>query len=1694
MQRRRRRGLSTARGAGQGPEPGPPLASDSEDDELRWRRLGPLGVSPDAWVPQADPKSQHPPLPRSDPEEPDVCPDVRGPRKRRHTPAAGHHPAVAAPCPDPDVGGPKKRRFGPRPTPDPDVGKKTAIPSVQPQNRSLKPRKVADPDVKHLEGSHPALNVESDTDVKVPPETALFHSNCHRAALEVSSNPDVEKRGPNPDVGGAKNGCRVLVVDSDTDVEEVEVLPDVGRPKIRRTAPNMPRNPGVEMRTLNPDVGGPKNGCWALVDSDTDVEMENSNSAVEGPKNGHQMVMVDSDTDVEEDRAGPDVGSPQTHQTTQNVPKIQNLEMKSHNVDVEGSQKGHQMVMVDSDTDVEEDRAGPDVGSPQTHQTTQNVPENQNLEMKTHNVDVEGSQKGHQTLMVDSDTDVEEDRAGPDVGCPQTHQTTQNVPKIQNLEMKTHNVDVEGSQKGHQMLMVDSDTDVEEDRAGPDVGSPQTHQTTQNVPENQNLEMKTHNVDVEGSQKGHQMLMVDSDTDVEEDRAGPDVGCLQTHQTTQNVPENQNLEMKSHNVDVEGSQKGHQMLMVDSDTDVEEDRAGPDVGCPQTHQTTQNVPKTQNLEMKTHNVDVEGSQKGHQMLMVDSDTDVEEDRAVPDVGCLQTHQTTQNVPKTQNLEMKTQNVDVEGSQKGHQMLMVDSDTDVEEDRAGPDVGCPQTHQTTQNVPENQNLEMKTHNVDVEGSQKGHQMLMVDSDTDVEEDRAGPDVGCPQTHQMTQNVPENQNLEMKTHNVDVEGSQKGHQMVMVDSDTDVEEDTSNPDVGCPESHRTAPREPDVKTETTNGDVEGRQTLLVESDTDGEEETSNRDVGAPKTYRATQNVPRNPHVETEGPNPRAEGPQNEHWTLVVDSDTDVEENGVNPNVRCPKIHRITRKDPDVEMKNPDPDVEEPQNEHWNLEGDSDTDVEEDNLSQRVLCPKSHETPQNTQKDPTVVMETPSPDVRGLSRASNGDSDTDVEDLNALPNVGAPKTRGTTHEVMDTVAKMAAAPDVDPEGPTRTNDNPDVKVTFPKPDVGAPEAQGPVLNAENDRDVEDNGVIPDVGTVQGASGDPDVATPPPNPDVSSPASPGDGSDTDMEEVAPTPDVRSLPSRFRTRNRPHPDVGGLTTSGDIDAEETNPNRGESSPKRPSLSPKSHGDTGVEGVVPQRRDSAPNPDVKAPNPDVGAQRGKTSVRGKDPAVPPDVSAPESPRLAPNLGVAGDAGGGPGGDGGTASGGDVGAAVTESDSDGEWGGPGHLGPLPGRLGPFSRFFLPPPHPTEDPNLFLEPTQSFLPPVADSRWPGRLRVSPPPAPGHLGVPPPAPGHLSVPHPGHLGPQRSSPTGATRGWDPEEPTQLFFLPEEEEEEEEEQPPPEPPQHAWVPPTEPVTVTPAREGTETRAGAGGEEEEEEPPEVMGPQLRPRGGPGSTPPKGCPQHVPMVSPHPQVLFTGVVASPDMEVALKTLGGSMATSVFDCTHLVTDRVRRTVKFLCAVARGVPIVTPEWLHEVPWGCHHVCPPCPQSVRGGRVLVPGPFLVRDSQQERHFGFSLAQALRRARRHPLLQGYEVHVTPSVRPEPEHMRDIITCSGGTFLPTMPHTYGPRRLVISCQADSGCWAPALGARLPLASPELLLTGLLRQRLQLQPFLLPPPAPPRFPFAPPFPRDPPPKSFGTSRAPSRLSPPARFG
>lgn len=64
-----------------------------------------------------------------------------------------------------------------------------------------------------------------------------------------------------------------------------------------------------------------------------------------------------------------------------------------------------------------------------------------------------------------------------------------------------------------------------------------------------------------------------------------------------------------------------------------------------------------------------------------------------------------------------------------------------------------------------------------------------------------------------------------------------------------------------------------------------------------------------------------------------------------------------------------------------------------------------------------------------------------------------------------------------------------------------------------------------------------------------------------------------------------------------------------------------------------------------------------------------------------------------------------------------------------------------------------------------------------------------------------------------------------------------------------------------------------------------------------------------------PQVLFTGVVDARG-EQAVLTLGGSLASSVAEASYLVTDRICRTVKFLCALGRGIPILSLDWLYQV----------------------------------------------------------------------------------------------------------------------------------------------------------------------------------
>lgn len=89
------------------------------------------------------------------------------------------------------------------------------------------------------------------------------------------------------------------------------------------------------------------------------------------------------------------------------------------------------------------------------------------------------------------------------------------------------------------------------------------------------------------------------------------------------------------------------------------------------------------------------------------------------------------------------------------------------------------------------------------------------------------------------------------------------------------------------------------------------------------------------------------------------------------------------------------------------------------------------------------------------------------------------------------------------------------------------------------------------------------------------------------------------------------------------------------------------------------------------------------------------------------------------------------------------------------------------------------------------------------------------------------------------------------------------------------------------------------------------------------------------------------------------------------CSILVTDKVRRTYKFLCCLAQGIPIVSVDWLND--------------SGKAHRFLNWENYVLQDPTAETKFKFKLKKSLEKAANHKLLEGYTVLITPRITQPP-------------------------------------------------------------------------------------------------------------
>uniref|UniRef100_A0A131Z066 PAX-interacting protein 1 n=1 Tax=Rhipicephalus appendiculatus TaxID=34631 RepID=A0A131Z066_RHIAP len=199
-----------------------------------------------------------------------------------------------------------------------------------------------------------------------------------------------------------------------------------------------------------------------------------------------------------------------------------------------------------------------------------------------------------------------------------------------------------------------------------------------------------------------------------------------------------------------------------------------------------------------------------------------------------------------------------------------------------------------------------------------------------------------------------------------------------------------------------------------------------------------------------------------------------------------------------------------------------------------------------------------------------------------------------------------------------------------------------------------------------------------------------------------------------------------------------------------------------------------------------------------------------------------------------------------------------------------------------------------------------------------------------------------------------------------------------------------------------------------------------------------------------PQVLLTGLKDVEDLKKAVLQLGGALAKSPKECTHLVTNRIQRTVKLLSAFGTAKFVVTPRWIKD--------------SIANNGFVEERPYQVDDPDAEKTFGFSLDQVLQRTDRTPLFKGMIFFITPGVYPSPPILKEIVECSGGmVYLKKRPSLKqvtsvtqgGTKFIVISCDNDLHLCRDYMSKNINIYSAEFILTGVLRQCIESDAFLL---------------------------------------
>ncbi|GJN16779.1 hypothetical protein PR202_gb03800 [Eleusine coracana subsp. coracana] len=177
----------------------------------------------------------------------------------------------------------------------------------------------------------------------------------------------------------------------------------------------------------------------------------------------------------------------------------------------------------------------------------------------------------------------------------------------------------------------------------------------------------------------------------------------------------------------------------------------------------------------------------------------------------------------------------------------------------------------------------------------------------------------------------------------------------------------------------------------------------------------------------------------------------------------------------------------------------------------------------------------------------------------------------------------------------------------------------------------------------------------------------------------------------------------------------------------------------------------------------------------------------------------------------------------------------------------------------------------------------------------------------------------------------------------------------------------------------------------------------------------------------------------------LTYFGLPVATSISDATHFVAEKFARTRNMLEAIAMGIPVVTPSWLE------------CCGEARC--FIDEKKYIMRDLKKEKELGFSMLDSLSRACKKPLLKGRKVLVTPHAKPSKEVLKSLVAAAHGQPLERITFRMKNKNFegtfVISCEQDHSACLPFIKNGLEVFDSELLLNGIITQKLDFERYRL---------------------------------------